>query len=381
MIQIPERVYNLIPYKPGKSIYRLNKERNLNRIVKLASNENPLGSSPKALKAIQENLGSLHRYTDSASTELVKALAVKYGKRPTQIICGHGVDSLLMDIILTFTDESDEILTSEGSFIGAYVNTKKLGRNLSLAPLKNYQYDLPSILNAISPKTKIIYLANPNNPTASVFCKTEFDSWISQVPDDILVVLDESYSEYALPLCPDFPNGLNYDLDNLIVTRTFSKFHGLAGIRIGFAVGPEYLIKELYKVKLPFEPNFLAQKAALAALDDIEFGRRTLEVNSESLRVMREKLVKLGFEVLPSYTNFILLLLPGEEIAASFYRECLDRGLIVRHVTSFGIPNGIRINSATMEDTAFALEVIEEVCGGLLQPCVAARASETDNAV
>ncbi len=381
MIRIPERVNNLIPYKPGKSIFRLSKEKNLNKIVKLASNENPLGPSPKALKAIKENLNLLHFYTDPVSTELVKALAANYGKRPSQIICGHGVDSLLMDMILAFSDEENEILTSEGSFIGAYVNTRKLGRKLSLSPLKNYQYDLDSILNNISSKTKIIYLANPNNPTASVFCKTEFESWISQVPGDILVILDESYFEYALPLCPDFPDGLSYEFDNLIVTRTFSKFYGLAGIRVGFAVGPEYLIKELYKVKLPFEPNVLAQKAALAALDDNEFAARTRDLSRESLQIMRDKFLNLGIEVLPSYTNFLLLLLPGEEIAASFYRECLSRGLIVRHVISFGIPNGIRISSATMEDTAFALEVIEEVYRNLLQPSAPGAVGETDDVV
>jgi histidinol-phosphate aminotransferase len=380
MVQIPERVKNLIPYKPGKSVFQLSREKKLNKIVKLASNENPLGPSPKALEAIKDNLNLLHFYTDSASTELVEAIASNYGKRPGQIICGHGVDSLLMDIILTFSDEGDEILTSEGSFIGAYVNTKKLGRKLSLAALKNYRYDLDAFLNRISSRTKIIYLANPNNPTASVFCKTEFEAWISNVPEDILVILDESYAEYALPICPDFPDGLSYDFKNLIVARTFSKIHGLAGIRVGFAAGQECLIKELYKVKLPFEPNFLAQKAALAALNDDDFMARTIQINHESLNKMRAKFIELGIEVLPSFTNFLLLLLPSEEIAAALYKECLNRGLIVRHVKPFGIPNGIRINSATKDDTAFALEVIEDVYRGLMHPSVAAVAEEADDA-
>jgi histidinol-phosphate aminotransferase len=380
MIQIPERVKNLVPYTPGKSIFHLSREKNLRKIVKLASNENPLGPSPKALEAIKENVNQLHLYTDSASTELVEAIAARYKKSPGQIICGHGVDSLLMDIILTFTEEGDEVLTSEGSFIGAYVNTKKLGRKLSLVPLKNYEYDLDSILNGISSRTKVVYLANPNNPTGSVFCKTEFENWISAVPGDILVILDESYAEYALPICPDFPEGMGYDLDNLIVARTFSKIHGLAGIRVGFAVGPGYLIKELYKVKLPFEPNFLAQKAALAALGDDDFMARTVQANLESLNRMRSRFMGLGINVLPSYANFLLLLLPSEEIAASFNEECLNRGLIVRHVKPFGISNGIRINSATMENTTFALEVIEDVYRRLMQPSVAGAGEEADDA-
>lgn len=380
MVEIPNRVKNLIPYKAGKSIGEVVREKHLDKVVKLASNENPLGPSPKALAAACAAISESHYYTDPASTELVQALAARYGKAPGQIICGHGVDSLLMYLILAFTDECDEILAFNGSFTGIYVNTRKLSRKLSLVDLQGYHYDLDRIGDSISPQTKILYLANPNNPTGSIFCRSEFESLMARVPKNILVILDEAYAEYATPLCMDFPHGMEYDFENLIVTRTFSKFHGLAGLRIGFAVGPQELIREMYKVKLPFEPNYLAQKSAIAALDDDEFMDRTLEVNNESLKLMRKKFFELGIEALPSYANFILLLLPTEEFAASFFEQCLDRGLIVRHVNAFGIPNGIRISSGTRDDTLFALRVIEEVYENLIQGSLAGGHGRSDDA-
>ncbi|UCE65178.1 MAG: aminotransferase class I/II-fold pyridoxal phosphate-dependent enzyme, partial [Candidatus Zixiibacteriota bacterium] len=186
------------------------------------------------------------------------------------------------------------------------------------------------------------------------------------VPDDILVILDEAYTEFASK-DPSFPNGLDYDYDNLIVTRTLSKSYGLAGLRIGFAAGPEKIISELYKVKLPFEPNYAAQKAAVAALDDGEFLKRTLEVNEKSLKRMTGRFDKIGIEYVKTHANFLLLLMPSEKFAESFNEECLNSGLILRHVKPFGIPDGIRINSSTEDETEFALEVIEKAYLKLLQ--------------
>ncbi|OGC93698.1 MAG: histidinol-phosphate transaminase [candidate division Zixibacteria bacterium RBG_16_53_22] len=361
MIEIPKRIKNLIPYKAGKPISELAGEKKLGKIVRLASNENPLGPSPKAMQAIRENISWAHLYTDPASAELVEAIAEKYGKKSDQIICGHGIDALLADIIIAFTEESDEVLCFNGSFIGIYVNARKLGRKLSLLELKDYELDLSAIPENISPQTRIIYLANPNNPTGSIFSRSQFEILMSRIPQEILVILDEAYAEYALSYCPDFPTGLNYDYENLIVARSFSKFHGLAGLRIGFVFGPERLVKELYKVRLPFEPNFLAQKAAIAALDDNEFMARTLAANKESLDLMISRFNELGIRLLPTYANFLLLVMPSEEFARTFYEECLNNGLILRHVKPFGMPNGIRISSGSKDETLFALKIIEEV--------------------
>lgn len=360
MIKIPEFVKNLKPYQAGKPIEELAREKNLKRIVKLASNENPLGPSLKALEAIKKALPQLHRYTDPTSHETVQAIAKKYDIQPQHIICGHGTDSLLAYIINAFTQEDDEILTSEGTFIGIYVNARKFGRKVVKVPSKNYAINLPEILKNISDKTKMIYLANPNNPTGTMFGYREFEEFMTKVPDHILVILDEAYTTYA-SANPDYPDGVHYEYENMVVTRTLSKAYGLGGLRIGFAVGPDKVINALYKVKLPFEPNLLAQKAAIAALDDDEFLKRTIELNQTSLKMMKAKFEQLGIKQVPSMANFILLLMPNEQFAQDFYQDCLNNGLIVRHVKSFGIPNGIRINSGTLEETKFALSIIEKV--------------------
>jgi len=360
MITIPKHIQSLKPYKAGKPIEELAMEKGIKKIVKLASNENPLGPSPKAVRAIIKFSGEVHRYTNPSAYRLVNAIAGKYNKPVQQIVTGSGSDSLLQYIITAFSDEHDEILTSEGTFIGWYVNANKYGRVSKLVPLNNYHFDLPEIVKNITPKTKIIYLANPNNPTGSIFTKNEFEDFLLKVPKNVLVVLDEAYTIYAEDN-HNYPNGLNYDLENLIVLRTLSKAYGLAGIRIGFAVGPEYLIKTLYKVKLPFEPNLLAQEAAIAALEDDDFIVRTKETNKISLDMMKKKFDELEIKYIPSAANFYLVLFHDEEYADDFNEECLNSGLIVRPLKSFGIMNGIRINSGTIEETNFALETIEKI--------------------
>ncbi len=360
MIKIPEHIQKLQPYKAGKPIEELAREKGIQKIVKLASNENPLGPSPKAVEEMIKHINEIHRYTNPSAYKLVNAIAEKYNKRPGQIVTGSGSDSLLQYLITAFSDDDDELLTSAGTFIGWYVNANKYGRKSKLVSLKNYHIDLDRIAGEINSKTKIIYLANPNNPTGTMFTRREFENFMKKVPESILVVLDEAYTVYA-ESNPEYPNGLSYDLDNLLVLRTLSKAYGLAGIRIGFAFGKEYLIKEMYKVKLPFEPNELAQDAAIAAIKDDAFLRATVELNTESLQMMKKKFDEIGIEYVPTSGNFFLILFPDEEFTADFNNECLNRGLILRHVNTFGIPNGIRINSGTIEETGFALEVLEEV--------------------
>ncbi|MFH2048298.1 MAG: histidinol-phosphate transaminase [bacterium] len=360
MIKILDRIKNLRPYKAGKPISELAREKNLKKIIKLASNENPLGPSPKAVEAIKENIWNLHRYVDPSANEMVTAISKKYNIQPQHIICGNGTDSLIADIVAAFSDPGDEVLTSEGSFIGIYVSANKQGRILTQVSLKDYAYDLNAISNAISEKTKVVFLANPNNPTGTMFTGTEFELFMQKIPDSVLVILDEAYEAYAREF-DDYPVGVNYWYDNLLVTRTLSKVYGLGGLRIGYTVGPEYLISALAKYKLPFEPNCLAQVAAVAALNDDEFLNETVATNRRSLKVMRDKFDTLGIAYVESATNFLLMLMPSESFAEGFNNNCLNKGLIVRHVEPFGVPNGIRINSGTDEETKLALEIIEEV--------------------
>lgn len=366
MIKIPKHIRELKPYKAGKPIEELAREKGIKKIVKLASNENPLGPSPKAIEVIKEHLADLHRYTNPSAYKLVQAIAKKYKKQPGQIVTASGSDALLQYIITAFSDEDDEMLTSQGTFIGWYVNADKYSRKSTHVPLKNFHYDLDAIADNVNQKTKIIYLANPNNPTGTMFTKTEFDLFLKKIPEDILIVLDEAYTVYAEDN-PGYPNGLEYNNENLIVLRTLSKAYGLAGLRLGIAFGPEYLIKEIYKVKLPFEPNALAQEAAIAALEDDEFLDRTKKMNKSSLQKMKKKFDELYISCVPTAANFYLLVFPTEEFTVDFNEECLNRGLILRHVKSFGIPNAIRINSGTDEETDFALNIISEVYPRLVE--------------
>jgi histidinol-phosphate aminotransferase len=366
MIKIPEHIQKLIPYKAGKPIEELAREKGIKKIVKLASNENPLGPSPKAVEAIKKALTEIHRYTDPSAFKLVNAISNKYKIPSNKIVPGSGSDSILQYIITAFSDVDDEIITSEGSFIGWYVNANKYGRKSLLTPLKNYAFDLDAISELISSKNKLIYLANPNNPTGTMFTKSEFEKFMKIVPDSVLVVLDEAYTVYAEDN-PEYPNGFEYNYKNLIVIRTLSKAYGLAGIRIGFAVAEAELIRELYKVKLPFEPNMLAQEAAIAALDDEDFLIQTKQANKVSLDRMKNKFDEIGIEYVSTSANFYLMLLNNQATSIRFNEECLNLGLILRPVNTFGIPNGIRINSGTEEETTFALEVIESVSNKILK--------------
>lgn len=193
-----------------------------------------------------------------------------------------------------------------------------------------------------------------------MFGSAEFEKFMTRVPEEVLVVLDEAYTSYAKEN-PQYPNGVHYDYDNMIVVRTLAKEYGLAGFRVGFAIGPGYLIDVLYKVRLPFEPNLMAQRAAIAALDDDQFLDRTIATNRTSLKILQDALIGLQIRFMPTAANFILMLMPSEQFAEAFFEECLNHGLIVRHVKPFGIPNGIRINTGTEEETRFAVKVMEQV--------------------
>ncbi|MFQ5606508.1 MAG: histidinol-phosphate transaminase, partial [Candidatus Zixiibacteriota bacterium] len=363
-VHIPAHIESLAPYQPGKAISELAREKKLDRIVKLASNENPLGPSPRALEALATSAGDSHRYVDPSSYELTHTLAAKLGRKPGQIICGAGTDSLLSYILMAFSARGAEVLTAAGTFIGIFVNTRKLNRKLKTVPLADHKFDLDAMAKAITEETKIVYIANPNNPTGSIVTRDELDMFLKRVPEHVLVILDEAYFNYAHD-DSEYPDGLTYELPNLIVTRTFSKDFGLAGLRIGFAVADERLIKTLYRVRLPFEPCYAAQLAALAALADNEFLDRTLAQNARSLEVMSAGLNDLGIRFIQSRANFLSMIFDSEELARSFTSACLNRGLILRHTNTFGVPEGVRMNSGTDDETSFALNIIADVYPGL----------------
>src|SRR5207302_10171000 len=236
--------------------------------------------------------------------------------------------------------------TTEAAFIGFQVLARSRGVAYRTVPYDNWHYDLPALAAAINPNTKIIYLANPNNPTGAIFTKARFDDFYRHVPERVLIILDEAYFEYAKDN-PRYPDSMHYRYDNVITLRTYSKIHGLAGLRIGYGFAHEELIANLLKVKLPFEPSSLAQFAGIAALADKEFVHRSLELNARGLRLLTDVLRKLGFEVIPSEANFVMVPLENASIASWLVEELLQRGVIVRPLGAFGLSHCIRISTGS----------------------------------
>jgi len=241
-----------------------------------------LGSSPKANEAIKKSLQELHRYPDAGSHYLREKLAERFDLKIENVITGSGSEGIMAVIMRTFLTDSEEVITAKGTFIGFIVLANSRGVKLKAVPLKDWRFDLPRIMDEITVNTKIIYLANPNNPTGTIFCVDEFEEFVKAVPRRVLIILDEAYFEFARS-DPDYPDSMKYRLDNVITLRTFSKAYGLAGIRIGYGFAHDFLIRNLMKVKLPFEPSIPAQAAGLAALSDEEFLNNVINTNKEGL--------------------------------------------------------------------------------------------------
>lgn len=361
-VKSPDYIDKLVPYKSGNSINKQVSREEFKKIINLASNENPHGPSPKAVEAICNVAKEISIYPDVRSVDLVSKIAGQLDLSPNQVVCGHGSDSLIGYIVNAFTDIGDEVLTAKGTFIGTYVNVNKLGRKLVTVPLKNYGFDFDSIEGGITSKTKIIYLANPNNPTGTMFTEKEFIKFYNRIPKHILILLDEAYYSYSHEF-EGYPDGLKLFKElgsNLLVIRTFSKHLGLAGVRVGFAFGEEELISKLYKVKLPFEPNTLAQAAAIAGLDDIQYVENAIETNKICIEKIKNTFVELGVEYVEPKANFIMVLFKSSTQAQKFVEVCLEKNVITRYLSGFGIDNGVRISTGTIEQTDYACNVFKE---------------------
>src|SRR5690242_7440323 len=295
---VPPYIESLRPYEAGRTIESVRKQYNLTRIAKLASNENPLGASPKAVEAMTKTLAGLNLYP-SGGLELREVLAREFDLKVENVIAGSGSEGIMSNIIRTFLGDEDEVLTTEAAFIGFQVLARSRGVKYRTVPYRDWHYDLDALAAAINPNTKIIYLANPNNPTGTIFTRQEFDKFYGHVPERVLIILDEAYFEYAKDN-PRYPDSMHYRYDNVITLRTFSKIYGLAGVRIGYGFAHEELIANLLKVKLPFEPSTLAQAAGIGALSDKEFLHRSLELNARGLRTLTDGFRDMGLEVVPS---------------------------------------------------------------------------------
>ena len=364
MALVPPYIAALSPYKPGRNAAEVARTYGLKRVAGLASNENPLGPSPRALEAIRAHLSDLHHYPNSG-LDLREKLAEKYGTKVANVIAGSGSDSIVSDILRTFLGDQDEILTTESAFGGFQVLAHSRGVAYRTVPYNNWHYDLRELAAAITENTKIIYLANPNNPTGTIFTRQEFDAFYHHVPQRVLIILDEAYFDYARDN-PRYPDSLHYRYDNVITLRTFSKVYGLAGLRIGYGFAHEDLIAELLKVKLPFEPSTLAQAGAIAALDDKEWLHRSLELNARCLRRLAHTLGELGLQAVPSEANFVLVPLESRDAAATLVDQLLRRGVIIRPMESWGLPQCVRISTGTDEDLDLLFEALREVGQAIL---------------
>jgi histidinol-phosphate aminotransferase len=360
MIPVPSHIASLRPYQPGKSVADIEREHGIADAIKLSSNENPLGASATALQAIRDSItDDLRSYPDAARA-LRQKLADRYVIKVDNVVCGTGSESILSAVMKAYLDTDDEMISSEGTFIGFQVLAHASGRKTHYIPRKNYGFDLEAIAGKINDKTKLIYIANPNNPTGKAVTTGDLERFIARVPESVLVVLDEAYFEYA-DGWPDYPDSMRYRWDNVLTLRTFSKAYGLAGLRIGYGMAHSDIITEILKVKLPFEPSTPSAAGGMAALDDEEFLKRTVELNRESLLLYHTEFERLGLKFTPSLANFVMIDLKSHDMVNRFFNGLIKRGIITRPLEAFGLAHCLRISTGTMEQNRKCIEALEEV--------------------
>jgi histidinol-phosphate aminotransferase len=351
---VPPYIEALRPYEAGRNAESVRRQYGLSRVAKLASNENPLGTSPRAVEAIRRSLDRLNFYPTGGS-DLREVLAREFEVKVDNVIAGSGSESIMSNIVRTFLCDDDEVLTTEAAFLGFQVLARSRGTKYRTVPYHDWHYDLPVLAEQINSHTKLVYLANPNNPTGTIFTRQQFDDFYRHVPERVLIILDEAYFEYARDN-PQYPDSMHYRYDNVITLRTFSKVYGLAGVRIGYGFAHEELIRNLLKVKLPFEPSAPAEAAGIAALSDREFLHRSLELNSRALRYLAFGLEEIGISVVPSHANFVMAVLPSEAEASRIFEELTAQGVVVRPLKAFGLPSCLRISTGTDEDNCLCIE-------------------------
>ena len=355
---VPSYIKKLERYKPGKSIDEAKIENENKKYIKLSSNENPHGPSPLAIEAIKKTYSSLNRYPDASGYNLRNKLAKIFNIKKENVVIGSGSEGIMSTIMRTFLLNDDEIITAEGSFIGFRVLANASGRKVHWVPMKDYHYNLELMAEKITDYTKIIYIANPDNPMGTYINKSDFDQFYSHVPERVLIILDEAYYEFA-KFQPDYPDSMNYRYDNVITLRTFSKAYGLGGLRLGYGFAHEELVENLNKVKPPFEPSLPAQYAGIAALDDSNFLDKTIKMNSIGINYLTNEFNALGINYIPSYTNFITTIWKDSEEAKFISNNLLERGVIVRRLSSFGWGNSIRVSIGTEKENYGFIEALK----------------------
>jgi len=355
---IPDYLRGLPVYVPGKPIEEVERELKIHA-VKLASNENPLGPSPMAMAAARAVMGDSHRYPDGGTHALRHTLAERRGVSPEEIFVGLGSSEIIDLAARVLLRTGLQGLTSEGTYAPFSVAIRASGAELVLVPQREFAFDLKAMAKAITPKTGLIYLANPNNPTGSAFGREEFEEFLAAVPDGVLVVLDEAYIDYALSMDLRQSVEAYRKRKNLLILRTFSKVYGLAGLRIGYGIGRPELLSAMNRLRTPFNTSGVAQAAALAALDDNEHVTRCIETNATERKRLSEGLARLGFRPVPSEANFVFMVVGPEAKAVS--DDLLQMGVIVRPLGWMGFPEAIRISVGTAEENDKCLSAMARV--------------------
>jgi histidinol-phosphate aminotransferase len=347
------------PYQGGKPIDEVQREFGIDDIIKLASNENPLGPSPLAKEAIKRAAAKVNLYPDGNAYYFKNELAEHLGVAPNYLIFGNGSNDVLQIVGETYISPGDEVIYSESAFVVYMVVSKICGAKSVVTPRRDYAHDLDAMADAITDATKVIFIANPNNPTGTMVTKDETERLMARVPDDVLVVFDEAYYEYVER--PDYPQTLPYVEEgrNVIITRTFSKIYGLAGLRIGYGIAKPETIEMMNRVRQPFNCNLIAQAAGRAALNDADHVRRSLELNAVGKVYLYERLARFGLEYVETEGNFILVELgrSGQEVTDALMRK----GVIVRPMAAYGFPDAVRVTIGKSDENKRFITALQEV--------------------
>jgi histidinol-phosphate aminotransferase len=347
------------PYEPGKPIEEVQREYGVTEVIKLASNENPLGPSPKAVEAILEVISGLNRYPDAHGYYLKNKLAERLGLSRDWIVLGNGSTEIVEQICEAFLDPGDEAITGIEMFFKYPIAIRFMNAEPVMVPLVDYKLNLDHVLEKITPRTKVIFIANPNNPTGTLASRAELDEFVDEVPPGVVIVLDEAYYEYLPPnINPDSIRYVREDR-NVILLRTFSKIYGLAGLRIGYGIAPPHIIASLNKVREAFNTSSIAQHAAMAALDDTDFVAKTITYNEIGKKFLAEGLEKFGITPVPTCANFFLVPLPLD--GREFFERLLRRGVIVRPMSGYGLTKAVRVSVGLPEENRKFLDAAEDV--------------------
>lgn len=356
-------IISLKPYEPGKPIEEVKRELLLDEVYKLASNENSLGPSPRAVAAVKKALKDINRYPDGSCYYLRGRLAEKLGVKPGNLIFGNGSDEIMSIIVHTFMNQDEEAVIAEPTFLEYRLIVQAAGAQIKTVPLINFKYDLSGMKRAVTEKTKVIFIANPDNPTGSYLTDREIAKFLDGLSEDIIVVMDEAYYEFVD--AKDYPDTMRYIKDrNVIILRTFSKAYGLAGLRIGYGLANAELVDCMNRVRQPFNVNMPAQAAALASLDDLRHLKRSVATVLKGKKYMYRKFDDMGLSYIHSETNFILVDVRRE--GREVFERLLRYGIIVRDMKAYKLDNYIRVTIGTQKENNKFIEALKRVMSGEL---------------